>query len=39
VGAFAVDPGGAGAAGADSAELGLSNVKVAKVWREWGLQP
>jgi hypothetical protein len=21
------------------AELGLSNVKVAKVWREWGLQP
>jgi hypothetical protein len=39
VGAFAGDPGGAGAAGADSAELGLSNVKVAKVWREWGLQP
>ena len=22
-----------------AAELGLSNVKVAKVWREWGLQP
>src|SRR6516225_69125 len=22
-----------------AAELGVSNVKVAKVWREWGLQP
>src|SRR6478736_3576249 len=22
-----------------AAELGLSNVKVARVWREWGLQP
>jgi hypothetical protein len=22
-----------------AAEMGLSNVKVAMVWREWGLQP
>ena len=22
-----------------AAELGVSNVKVADVWREWGLQP
>ena len=40
--ALDVDPGGAGAAGRIvllAADLGLSNVKVADVWREYGLQP